>query len=92
MQLGIRQARYFGDAKTKFQLRLAATVANLTLLADKIGLSGDPSTTLPCPPASPMLSSITAPICAATCSGSWSACSGVDGRGTRTKRGFGLNF
>ena len=31
-QLGIRQARYFGRVKTKFQLYLAATVANLTLL------------------------------------------------------------
>ena len=41
VQLGIRQARYFGRAKTKFQLYLAATVANLTLLADKIGLTGD---------------------------------------------------
>ena len=33
-QLGIRQARYFGRVKTKFQLYLAATVANLTLLAN----------------------------------------------------------
>lgn len=33
VQLGIRQARYFGHAKTQFQLYLAATVANLTLLA-----------------------------------------------------------
>ena len=35
VQLGIRQARYFGTAKTLFQLYLAATVANLTLLAHK---------------------------------------------------------
>ena len=42
VQLGIRQARYFGRAKTKFQLYLAATVADLTLLADKLGLTGDP--------------------------------------------------
>ena len=35
VQLGIRQARYFGRAKTKFQLYLAATVANLTLVAAK---------------------------------------------------------
>ena len=40
VQLGIRQARYFGKVKTKFQLYLAATVANLTLVAGKIGLSG----------------------------------------------------
>ena len=40
VQLGIRQAHYFGRVKTKFQLYLAATVANLTLVAGKIGLSG----------------------------------------------------
>jgi hypothetical protein len=33
VQLGIRQSRYFGQAKTRLQLHLAATVANLTLLA-----------------------------------------------------------
>jgi DDE family transposase/transposase-like protein DUF772 len=33
MQLGLRQARYFGLAKTLFQACLAAAVANLTLLA-----------------------------------------------------------
>ena len=38
VQLGIRQSRYFGRAKTKFQLYLAATVANLTLVAAKTGL------------------------------------------------------
>ena len=37
VQLGIRQARYFGRAKTRFQLYLAATVANLTLVAGKAG-------------------------------------------------------
>ncbi len=41
VQLGIRQARYFGRTKTRFQLYLAATVANLTLLAGKTGLTGD---------------------------------------------------
>ena len=40
VQLGIRQSRYFGRAKTKFQLYLAATVANLTLVAGKLGRSG----------------------------------------------------
>ena len=40
-QLGIRQARYFGRIKTKFQLYLTATVANLTLLASQIGVVGD---------------------------------------------------
>jgi hypothetical protein len=38
MQLGLRQARYFGRTKTLYQLLLAATVANLTLVAAKVGL------------------------------------------------------
>jgi transposase len=33
VQLGIRQARYFGLRKTRFQLLMAAAVANLTLIA-----------------------------------------------------------
>ena len=41
-QLGIRQARDFGRVKTKFQLYLAATVANLTLPANQAGAFGDP--------------------------------------------------
>ena len=40
-QLVIRQARYFGQIKTKVQLYLAATVANLTLLANQTGVCGD---------------------------------------------------
>jgi hypothetical protein len=40
VQLGIRQARYFGRVKTLFQLLMAATVANLTLVASKLGLMG----------------------------------------------------
>lgn len=43
VQLGIRQARYFGRIKTLFQLLLAATVANLTLMAAKIGMMGNTS-------------------------------------------------
>jgi len=47
VQLGIRQARYFGRTKTLFQLCLAATVANLTLLAATSNpLSGDQSAPL----------------------------------------------
>jgi len=38
VQLGLRQARYVGRVKTLFQLLLAATVANLTLVATKTGL------------------------------------------------------
>jgi hypothetical protein len=37
MQLGVRQARYMGRKKTLFQLLMAATVANLTLVARKTG-------------------------------------------------------
>jgi hypothetical protein len=33
VQLGVRQARYFGRRKTLFQVRIAAAVANLTLVA-----------------------------------------------------------
>ena len=43
VQLGIRQSRYFGRAKTRFQLYLAATVANLTLVAATAGLPADTS-------------------------------------------------
>ncbi len=38
MQLGLRQDRYFGRTKTLFQLLLAATVANLTLVATRTRL------------------------------------------------------
>ena len=47
VQLGIRQARYFGHAKTKFQLHLAATVANLTLFIGKYGRTGDQDPEIP---------------------------------------------
>ena len=43
MQLGVRQARYFGRKKTLFQLLMAATVANLTLVANNTGLMRAPS-------------------------------------------------
>ena len=39
-RLGIRQSRYFGRAKTRFQLYLAAMVANLTLVAGELGRTG----------------------------------------------------
>ena len=39
VQLGVRQSRYFGRVKTRFQLYLAATVANLTLIAAKGGIT-----------------------------------------------------
>jgi transposase len=40
VQLGVRQARYFGRSKTLFQALMAATVANLTLIARKMGEMG----------------------------------------------------
>lgn len=43
VQLGIRQARYFGRTKTVFQLLMAATVANLTLAASRLGLLEKPN-------------------------------------------------
>jgi hypothetical protein len=49
VQLGIRQARYFGRRKTLFQLLMAATVANLTLVANQTeqrGSEGSPSLSL----------------------------------------------
>ena len=49
MQLGVRQARYFGRRKTLFQLLMAATVANLTLVATKterMGSNGGRSVSL----------------------------------------------
>ncbi len=47
VQLGLRQARYFGRAKTLFQLLITATVANLTLVAAKMGvMSMPPGTSL----------------------------------------------
>ncbi len=42
VQLGVRQSRYFGRSKTLFQLLMAATVANLTLVAGKMGIMGGP--------------------------------------------------
>jgi hypothetical protein len=41
VQLGIRQARYVGRTKTRFQLLMAAAVANLTLLAHTGTATGD---------------------------------------------------
>jgi transposase len=38
VQLGIRQARYVGRTKTRFQLLMAAAVANFTLLAARAGM------------------------------------------------------
>ena len=43
VQLGIRQARYFGRVKTRFQLYLATTMVNLTLVASKAGLTEKPA-------------------------------------------------
>lgn len=42
VQLGMRQARSFGRAKTLLQLLITATVANLTLVAAKMGMMSKP--------------------------------------------------
>ena len=47
VQLGVRQSRYFGRAKTLFQLLLAATVANLTLVATRMGMMSQASGSSP---------------------------------------------
>jgi hypothetical protein len=50
MQLGMRQARYFGRVKTRCQSFLTAMVANLTLVARSIGLMRKPrSVPVPAP-------------------------------------------
>ena len=54
VQLGIRQSRYFGRVKTRFQLYLAATVANLTLVAGKIELSDSVPTARSVPSSVPL--------------------------------------
>ena len=38
--LGVRQSRFVGRAKTQFQALMAATVANLTLVANWMGSGG----------------------------------------------------
>ena len=47
VQLGVRQSRYFGRAKTLYQLLLAATVANLTLVATRMGMMSQASGSSP---------------------------------------------
>jgi hypothetical protein len=42
VQLGLRQARYVGTAKTRFQVLMAAAVANLTYLAASASQPTDP--------------------------------------------------
>jgi hypothetical protein len=59
VQLGLRQARYVGRAKTLVQLALAATVANLTLLAGR-DLHGRPDAALPFAAVVVLLAQITA--------------------------------
>ena len=62
VQLGIRQARYFGRVKTRFQLYLAATVANLTLVAGKIGLPAVPVAGQQATASSSMMSTLLSPM------------------------------
>ena len=62
VQLGIRQSRYFGRTKTRFQLYLAATVANLTLVAGKIGCWAVPMAVQQATASSAMLSTLWSPM------------------------------
>jgi len=43
VQLGIRKSRYFGRAKTRFQVQMAAAVANLTLVWNTAAKMANPS-------------------------------------------------
>ena len=62
VQLGIRQARYFGRVKTKFQLYLAATVANLTLVGAKSGCRAVPAAAQQATASSAMMSALWSPM------------------------------
>jgi hypothetical protein len=53
VQLGVRQSRYFGRVKTRFQLLLAATVANQTLAATGIGMMSPVAGPAPVRPGKP---------------------------------------
>ena len=57
VQLGARQARYFGRTETLFQLLMAATVANLTLVAGKVGRWAEPTPKSPLGPLTALLQS-----------------------------------
>jgi len=46
IQLGARQAKYFGKAKTAFQIAMVATVANLMLVAKISGAASSAAGTL----------------------------------------------
>ena len=62
VQLGIRQSRYFGRVKTKFQVYLAATVANLTLVAGKSGARAVPVAAQRATASSSMMPSLLSPM------------------------------
>ena len=62
VQLGIRQARYFGRVKTKFQLYLAATVANPPWWRAKSGCRAVPVAAQQATASSAMLSSLWSPM------------------------------
>ena len=61
VQLGVRQARYIGRTKTLFQLLMAATVANLTLVAGKVGRMGGIYSGITSGPADCSLAAISTP-------------------------------
>jgi hypothetical protein len=66
-QLGVRQARYFGRHKTLFQVLMAATVANLTLVMGRTrgqGASGASLQGLQVPSQRPAQGTVAAPAAA----------------------------
>ena len=77
VQLEIRQSRYFGRVKTKFQAYLAAAVTNLTLELGKIGLSGSTGGGAETPPRRPQC----CPRCGHRCCGQFQTLSGSDNYG-----------
>ena len=62
VQRGIRQSRYCGRAKTRFQLYLATTVANLTLVLGNIGCPAVPAAAQQATASSSRLSALLSPM------------------------------
>ena len=62
VQLGIRQSRYFGRVKTKFQVYLAATVANLPWWRAKSGGRAVPVAAQRATASSSMMPSLLSPM------------------------------
>ncbi|TAK29456.1 MAG: IS1182 family transposase [Chloroflexota bacterium] len=89
MQLGTRQARYFGRVKTLYQLLMAAAVANLTLVATKVGrmrCRRSRASHSFAPTIGAVALFISAFVLSVTC------CLGLTGHGPARRQGFHLGF